>query len=95
MFMSCFFLFSEMSEPKIKPPNRLRRPSYFHQLENINAIASTCGEEKVNGSKCPPPDKRNVSKCPTKVSGKVMEALMAQQQQGKLSNSALGNIFSI
>ena len=53
-----------MSELKVKPPNRLRRPSYFHPV----------GENK--------------SSCP--VSDKVIEALMVQQQQGKLATSALG-----
>ena len=53
-----------MSELKVKPANRLRRPSYFHPV----------GENK--------------SSCP--VSDKVIEALMVQQQQGKLATSALG-----
>ena len=71
-----------MSDSILKPPNRLRRPSYFHPVTDTTTsphIPLRLLEEmdmKMKKSH--------------KLSGKVIEALMAQQQDGKLANSALG-----
>ena len=71
-----------MNNKPLKPPNRLRRPSYFHPVTDLSSspqVPQRLLEEmdlKMKNNH--------------KLSGKVIEALMAQQQDGKLANSALG-----
>ena len=73
---------SEMSDTILKPPSRLRRPSYFHPVADINPSPNL--PQRLL-------DEMDIKmKSNHRLSGKVIDALMAQQQEGKLANSALG-----